>query len=247
MPETIKPPGSGITVDKFGSGAIDPTENVKSLVAVRAEFQKEKDALVARYRDNEAAWHVKYFEALAKAEQRRLYDVSRSEKDKVDVLAAEKTHYEKQISDSNAAQLKAMSDIMSSQVEKVASSLAQTTEKTAQNISILLQELGKRLIPLEEFRFTMGGKTSVSDPAMQQIANELAQLKLTVSRTTGNAEGEIERALLVFQKQSIQHGANQNWIAIVAAIIALAALLYVAFARQPEAPRQRADGTYTMR
>lgn len=232
----------GKRVGEYSSGGMDPTENVKALAAAQALSQKEKDDLIARYNENESRWQVKYFEALAVAERMRIKDLTVAEKERVDGLAAQKSAYDKQISDTQTSQLKTTSDLVSTQLEKVTSSLSQTIDKTAQNISGMLAELSRRLIPLEEFRSTMGGKASVSDPAMNQIANELAQLKLTVTRTTGSAEGEIARSLDDFQRRSLTQSSNQNWIALAAAIIAAfvaaGALLGVVLSRQPEPPQR---------
>lgn len=230
-------PGSS-RVGEYGTGGTDPTENVKALNAAQALFQKEKDELVARF--NDARWQ--HVEALAVAERRRIDDLTKAEKERVDGLAAQKSTYDKQIAETQTSQLKTTSDLVSTQLEKVTSSLSQTIDKTAQNISAMLHELSKRLTPLEEFRYTMGGKTSVSDPAMNQIANELAQLKLQVTKTTGGAENEIASALQVFQAQTLRHAGSQNWIALVAAIIAAivaaAALIgTVLSSHQPEPPR----------
>ena len=168
----------GIAVDSFGNSTIDPTKNVLDLVNAQANFQAKIDEMSQAARKAETDWIVKHFEALMVAERRRLDD-----------LAEQKKDYDKQISETQTGQMKTTSDLVSTQLDKVTNSLGDTINKTADNIAATLQTMDKRIAAVEQFRYETGGRSSVNDPAMQQIAADLKELKLSTTQAGGVQSG----------------------------------------------------------
>jgi len=229
----------GVGVDAGGAPAVDPTENVLALVDAQARFQREKDADAEKYLASEIH-HVKsYFDMVIQAERRR-----------VDDLAALKKDYDKQISETQTGQMKTTSDLVSTQLDKVTTSLSDTINKTSDNIGATLATMNERLAKVEQFRYEMGGRAAVSDPAMTQIANDLSQLKLASGRNEGRETEAANKitaaateAALQLQRTQASHSGNQNMIGTVSAIIAGLALfaavggwIYTAARTQPETP-----------
>ncbi len=192
-----KVPGQpGIGVDAAGGAVIDPTENVLALVDAQARFQGEKDALTAKLSANESAWVIKYFEALMAAERTRVND-----------LASQKSSYDKQIAETQTTQLKTTSDLVSTQLDKVTDSLSGSLNKTADNIIGILAGLTDRLSKVEQFRYETGGKSSVSDPALMQIVQDITTIKTRLATGEGAKAGIDTDALS-------RHAGNQNIIGI---------------------------------
>jgi hypothetical protein len=180
---------------------VDPTKNVLDLVQAQAKFQEKVDGMALSARMAEDAWIVKYFEALNVAERRRLDD-----------LAEQKKDYDKQISETQTGQMKTTSDLVSTQLDKVTSSLSDTINKMSDNFASMLQTVDKRLSAVEQFRYETGGRSSVSDPAMQQIAADIKELKLSTAGGAGEKRGV---------------DANAQWmITIVLAAVAVGSFLF---------------------
>jgi hypothetical protein len=220
--------GAGIGIDRFGAGAIDPSENVLALVAAQAIFQEKLDATAARSALAESAWIIKYFESLMAAEQRR-----------VDGLAAQKKDYDNKIGETQTGQMKTTSDLVSTQLDKVTTSLSDSINKAVDNITASIVMLSDRLAKVEQFRYETGGKTSMTDPAMAGVLADIAGLKTARERTTGHGEEVTARTIaeaLGLQKQTVSHGGIQNNIAIISVAVGLVIAvvsLAIAFIKQP--------------
>jgi len=177
--------------------------------------------------------HVhKYFDLAISAERRR-----------VDDLAALRKDYDKQISETQREQMKTTSDLVSTQLDKVTTSLSETINKTSDNIVATLATMNARIAEVEKFRYDMGGRAAVSDPAMTQIANDLSQLKLASGRHEGQEAEATRKAIAVTRELGVAHSGNQNVIGVVSAIIAALALfaavggwMYTAARTQPVIP-----------
>jgi hypothetical protein len=174
----IAHPGTaGIGVDAFGGTVIDPTKNVREMVLDEAA---KRDALrEADIKFNDLQFRMQ--EKLAEAETRRL-----------DALAAQGQRYEERIAEDLKVGVKTTSDQLAGQLIKETGSLSNqittmntqftnqittlTTSFTNQ-VAALTASITPRLADLERFRWEVGGKTSVSDPA---TAAELIQIKAIV-------------------------------------------------------------------
>jgi hypothetical protein len=210
-------PGAGLGVDRYGAATIDPSENVLALVDAQTRFQEKFDKLTSEFNAAQIAHVHQYFEMVISAERRR-----------VDNLADLKKDYDKQISETQTGQMKTTSDLVSTQLDKVTTSLSDTINKTADNIAATLATMDKRLAGVEQFRYETGGRTSVSDPAMSQIASDLAALKLSVTRDSGERSGvttvtaaQIVAETLRMQGTAVQQHGTQNIIAIAGIVIGL--------------------------
>lgn len=206
-------PGAGLGVDRYGAGAIDPSENVLALVDANKAFQEKFDLLTAEFNAAEIRHISQYFTMVIDAERRR-----------VDNLADLKKDYDKQISETQTGQMKTTSDLVSTQLDKVTTSLSDTINKTADNIAATLATMDKRLAGVEQFRYETGGKTSVSDPVMTQIASDIAALKMAQGKVAGASEAstaQIVAETLRMHGAAAQHGSNQNIIGIAAIVAGL--------------------------
>jgi hypothetical protein len=159
-------PKPGLTVDAYGSEAVDPTENVLALVDAQAKFQEKYDELTAKFNAAEQAWIIKYFEGLASMKER----------------------YDKQISETQTTQLKTTSDLVSATQTKMEGSLSTSINKAVENITAQFNTMNERLSRVEQFRYETGGRSSVSDPAMAQIASDLKALNAARDQGTGRHE-----------------------------------------------------------
>ena len=211
----------GVGVDAGGAPVIDPTENVLALVDAQARFQREMDAAAEKHFATQIEHVHQFFDMVIVAERRR-----------VDDLAVLKKDYDNQIAETQRGQMKTTSDLVSTQLDKVTTSLSETINKTSDNIGATLATMNERLAKVEQFRYEMGGRAAVSDPAMTQIANDLAQLKLVGGRQEGQ-ETEAARKIatvaretaLHLQKTQAEHSGTSVAIQLAVGIIALLSLL----------------------
>lgn len=204
----------GIGVDAGGAPVIDPTENVLALVDAQARSQRDLDAAGQRFNASEVGWVIKHFEALMVAERRRIDDLALLKKD-----------YDKAISETQTGQMKTTSDLVSTQLDKVTTSLSDTINKTADNIAATLATMDKRLAGVEQFRYETGGRASVSDPVLVQVANDLAALKIAGGKQQGQGEADSRKIVEAFQRTQIAHSGTSVAIQIAVGIIALLSLL----------------------
>jgi hypothetical protein len=143
---------------------IDPTKNVLDLV--RAE---------SKYQDYAREAESKYQDGMRDAEMRRQ-----------DGLAEQRRWYDKATSDILTVQVKTTSELISTQLEKVTTNLSNQIEAMRSNLT-------ERLSQLERFRWEVGGKTSVSDPAtadaLLKMAAAINQLNSQQARGDGSKSG----------------------------------------------------------
>jgi hypothetical protein len=173
---------SGIGVDAYGQQVIDPTKNVEDLVkALEIAIEKLRVADAKRLDD------------LRLADNRRLDDLRDAEAKRLAELAAQKDRYDRQIFDIQTVQVKTTSDLISAQLSKETASLAnQINAATVQNQGLILT-LSERIGKLEQARWEVSGRSSVSDPAISDALRELSlgvhSLKTGEGKSGGKAEG----------------------------------------------------------
>jgi hypothetical protein len=174
--------GHGLGVDASGGPVIDPTENVLALVDAEKEHASDlRHAELNRLSQLRGADN-KYQDAMRLAEVRRQDD-----------LAAQKERSDKQIADILSIQVRTTSDLISTQLDKVttalSSQIAALTATMGNQVTTLATNLGERLSELERFRYEMGGKTSVSDPATAEALREMSTAIHLLSGTDAKIEG----------------------------------------------------------
>ncbi len=135
---------SGKGVDWQGAPVIDPTENVLALVDAESRYQNAmRDAAVKRQDD------------LRFAENKRLDD-----------LADLRVRYESQIDSILSQQTKATSDLIANQLDKITNGLG---NQITTSVNSLMERIGQ----LERFRWEVGGRTSVQDPAIAEAIKSM--------------------------------------------------------------------------
>lgn len=168
--------GAGIGVDTYGGPAIDPTENVLSLVDVEKSHARELREIETRRQDE-----------LREADMRRLDELRVSENLHRKELADQKQLYDKQISDILTVQVKTTSELISTQLDKVTTSLSNQIMAAATQQSGLMSTLSDRIGRLEQSQSTLAGKSSVSDPATADALSRMAAGIASLSVTTTEA------------------------------------------------------------
>ena len=160
---TLGTPGAGLPVDKYGAGAIDPTENVLALVAALAETQK----------------------LLRAADTLRQDDLRDAETRRQDDLRIQRNEFEKRIDVLTSTFQNQMAVVLATQTDKSANLLASTVDK-------LSTATNERLAAVEKNQYVTGGKTSVSDPAtfdaLRELTASIKPLTATKDTATGMAQ-----------------------------------------------------------
>lgn len=157
---------------------VDPTKNVLDLVRAESKFQDGMREAEAKYQNALREAEIRHTEAIAKL----------------------KENYDNRISDMLSVQVKTTSDLISTQLDKVTTALgAQITTLTAATqaqFQAFTSTLNDRIAQLERFRYEMGGRTSVSDPAtsnaLVEMANAIRMLRTTDDKTEGRGLGRSE-------------------------------------------------------
>jgi|ERR1700733_5355315 len=163
------PNAPGKGVDAQGYPVIDPTENVLALVDAEAKYQNGMREMESKYQD-----------AMRAAESRRLDD-----------LAELRVKYEARISEVLTVQVKTTSELISTQLDKVTTALGL---QITSSVNSLLERIGQ----LERFRWEVGGKTSVQDPAMASALAQLTQAMTTLQSASQQGRGrEIGRGEVI--------------------------------------------------
>lgn len=181
--------GAGLAVDRSGAPVVDPTKNVLDLVRAESKYQDFAREAEARRQDDlrdaesKLQHTINEHQVLAnKAETRRLDD-----------LAQLRQQYEVRAADSLALQVKTTSDLISTQLDKVTNSLSQQIRDGNEGFTMQLRgavdTLGARLTDLEKFRWEVGGKTSVTDPATAAALAKMAEAIGALSATGNKSEG----------------------------------------------------------
>src|SRR5688572_6380440 len=116
---------------------IDPTKNVLDLVQALKEMLAELRTADTRYQDSMREAEAKYQTGMRVADRKRRDD-----------LADQKRHSDERIAEMLRSQAQSDSVLLSTQLDRGMTAITDRVSK------------------LEQFRWEMGGKTSVTDPAL---------------------------------------------------------------------------------
>lgn len=188
----------------LGIGAvIDPTKNVIDLVHAEAKYQDSMRDAQSIYQNSMRKEMAKHFLGLYRSEIRRQND-----------LAKQRELYNTRMSDVLTAQIKTTAELVSTQLDKFTTSLAA-------QISSVNTTLDGRISLLERFRYELGGRTSVSDPAaaqaLESLFSEVKRLERATDENVGSRRSIGVSGMVVVQVISS--------IASTAAVIGVIALL----------------------
>jgi hypothetical protein len=164
-------------VEKF-----DPTKNVLDLVRAESKYQDAMRASESKYQNDMRDASSALSRLARMAESKRIED-----------LATLRFQYDTRIAENLRVEVKTTSELISAQLAKETTSLSsqisqvtttfsgQITALTATfggQINSLTNSLSPRIADLERFRWEVGGKSSVSDPA---VAETLARFNTAIS------------------------------------------------------------------
>lgn len=221
-------PGRDATV------SIDPSENVKALneaASKRQDDLREADRLL-----NEAKLdclkkiielNTTYSEKLAKAESRRVDEqlALRAEGDeklrlaeakRIDAIRAVDVNAVAVANQRSAEQASALASQVAASAEVLRNLVAATANTTNQAVSASTQALSQRITTLEQASYQSQGKSTLADPAMVQLLEEVRQLRAARSVTTGETGGRSQLVGLIFGAAGFLAAA----VAVIAAVVA---------------------------
>lgn len=191
--------GSGLPVDRSGGPTVDPTKNVLDLTRAESKYQDYAREQEAKRQDNLRDAEITRLDQLHKAESQLQHTINehqvlanKAETRRLDDLAALRQQYEVRAADSLALQVKTTSDLISTQLDKVTNSLSQQirdgNEGFSSQVRTMAETLSARITDLEKFRWEVGGKTSVQDPATAAAMVKMAATveALAAAKSTGD-------------------------------------------------------------
>jgi hypothetical protein len=179
----------GIGVDAEGNSAVDPTDNVLSLV--------------------EAA--VKRLDDLREAESRRVNELRESESRRIDEQAALRAVFAERLDAAEAKRIDAIravdvnavavasqrasdqATVLATQVAQSAEALRNLVATTAATVAASQQQLATtlttRLTTLEQGSYQQQGRSTRDDPAMVQLMDEMRALRAAQQASGGERRG----------------------------------------------------------
>lgn len=171
------------------SRTIDPTENVKALVALEVkrlddlrqlttDNSKELRSAESRRIDEQAHLRAAYDQKLQDAEAKRI-DAIRA----VDVNAVSVAN------ERATAQAAVLASQVTASADTLRTLVATTASQNAQSQSVQYQQLADRLAALERSSYEGQGKSSYTDPALVALLTEVKTLSAARSVSTGTGLG----------------------------------------------------------
>lgn len=177
---------SGLTVDATGAPAIDPTENVLSLVEA-AQERGEAIRLLTQEVSNARFAHIEAVVALRAehAKEIRTLEAGRLEKIReVDVLAGNTAAERAQVA------ITTLATVTSTNAETLRAMVANTAANIASQTAAANAALTERIAALEKSSYTGAGRSAVADPAMAELVSEMKMLRQAQTAGSGKSEGK---------------------------------------------------------
>ena len=193
--------GTGIGVDASGGPVIDPTANVISLFEAGVKRLDDLRSAETKRQDDMrdlSAEHTKEMHVLARGFEEKLRDAEAKRIDAiravdVNAVAVASSRASDQAS-VLASQVQTSSDALRSLVASTAATLA--TQQTA-----ALAEITKRLSELERTKYEGAGRSTLSDPQLVELVQEMKRLSASRSEGMGSkaaiAAGALFLGLLI--------------------------------------------------
>jgi rubrerythrin len=222
---TAKTSAAGAGVDILGGPVIDPTKNVIALVDVEKSHNRELREMELRHAQENRAADQKFNDKMLEFEIQRQRD-----------LATLKQSYDNQISNIVTVQTKTTSDLIATQLDKVTTSLSNQISAAAAQQNSLMTTLSERIGKLEQSRWEVAGKSSVSDPAtaesLTRMSNSIASLTNNTNESMVKITATMSEAIAKLNINSARSGGRETGeehniartSTIIMAVIALAAV-----------------------
>ena len=169
--------GTGMAVDSSGGPVIDPTENVLALVDVEKQHQHELRDADNRFLDANLIAQEK-LQNFAREAEAKLQNFAREEESKfqtalreaetsrIDQLAQTRQEFQNTIRDMLAESVRTTSTLVSTQLVQIQATF------------------DARVSKLEAFQFTLAGRSSVADPAIENAMKRMSESISALSSTT---------------------------------------------------------------
>jgi hypothetical protein len=167
----------GIGVDASGGPVVDPTENVLALVDVEKEHQHELRVADNRFLDANLIAQEK-LQNFAREAESRMQDFAReaesklqtalrqAETNRIDQLAQTRQEFQNTIRDMLAESVRTTSTLVSTQLVQIQATF------------------DARVSKLEAFQFTLAGRSSVADPAIENAMKKMSESISALSAST---------------------------------------------------------------
>lgn len=186
------PVSTGMAVDSAGAVAYDPSENVKALMEASLKSLTERQDLIARIADEKIerleseVINAEKFATLRAAHNAEIRSMESDRVDKirsVDVANAAAT----------AAQLLSAVTTLASTAQATAETLrnqvAATAAAVASQTERIINPIVERVAVLEKSSYRGEGRSTLADPALQDIMAEMRKISNGVSTSSGKSEG----------------------------------------------------------
>jgi hypothetical protein len=171
-------PGFGI--DPQGRQVVDPTENVKALVAQEKEHAIELRNLIDLHQ-----------KSIREADTKRQDDLRTNDKEWMDKFADAKERNDDKIFLIQKEAVKTTSDLISAQLAKETGALSNQITASAAQTQLTMNTVSSRVDKLEQQRWEVAGRQSVSDPAtaeaLRSMAEAVERLSSAKDQRTGGA------------------------------------------------------------
>jgi hypothetical protein len=195
--------GAGAGVDIYGDPVIDPTQNVIALVEVEKAHNKELREMEVRHAQENRVADQKFNDKMLEFEIQRQRD-----------LATLKQQYDSQISNIVTVQTKTTSDLIATQLDKVTASLSNQITASSLQQNGLLVTLSERIGKLEQARWEVSGKTSVSDPAtadsLMRMSNSITSLSTMTAEAMNKIAGTTTEAIAKLSMKNAAYGGERS-------------------------------------
>lgn len=209
--------GKGIAVDAGGQPAYDPSQNVLALVEksitriddrmadqsllVDAKLQRVDD--LARLRDERAELRAQYASELAKLNEKvevlraeHAKEIRLLESDRVDKVRQVDVQAGNIASDRALVAIQTLATVTASNAEAIRAQVATTATAQATQldqrlaaVAVSIAAAVERVAAVEKVQNTAMGRSTVSDPASMQLAEDIRQLRAAVQSGAGKSQG----------------------------------------------------------
>lgn len=217
--------GPGAAVDSDGRAAIDPTTNVLSLV--EAAVKRIDDLRIAETKrtDDLRLTIIERATELREAESRRLTEqlvlrseytekLSAAEAKRIDAIRAVDVAAVAVAAERASQQANVLATQVATSAETLRTLVASTAAQVAGQLQQVSQQFTERLAALEKAAYTGEGRSRITDPQLDQLANQMRGLIEAQSQGAGRSAGM-----------------SSSWGVVVSAVsmlVALASILFVA-------------------
>lgn len=183
---------AGIPIDAVGNKALDPTQNVRELVAVAlrnlAELRVADNALNTNARITLAASledEKRHIREVIDLQMTHARELAVAEAKRIDAIRAVDVGAVATAAERASQQATVLANQVATSAETLRALVATTANQVATALQNTSQQLTDRISLLEKSQYEIRGRGSVADPALEALAAEVRKLALAQSESVG--------------------------------------------------------------